>query len=71
MMIIPFPKGDPKDLPQRKMRIMTAGGEGLEVLPAVGVALSQKQKTVVVEKILPVENSMVKGMDVKEGDVIT
>ena len=39
MMLVAFPKADPKDLPQRSMRIMTTGGEGTEVLPAVGVVL--------------------------------
>jgi S1-C subfamily serine protease len=71
MMIVSFPKADPKDLPQRTMRIMTTGGEGAEVLPAVGVVLAQKQKSVVIDKILPVETAIVKTLDVKEGDVIT
>jgi S1-C subfamily serine protease len=71
MMIVSFAKADPKDLPKRSMRIMTTGGEGTEVLPAVGVVLAQKQKTVVIDKILPVESSIVKTLDVNEGDVIT
>lgn len=70
MMIVSFEKADPKDLPKMNMRIVTSGGEGTEVLPAVGVMLVEKKKSVIVEKILPMETSAVKELDVKEGDVI-
>jgi S1-C subfamily serine protease len=70
MMIVSFEKGDPKDLPRMNMRIVTSDDDGTRVLPAVGVMLVEKKKSVVVEKILPVETSAVKGLDVKEGDVI-
>lgn len=71
MMIVSFRKADPKDLPQMKMKIVTSGGEGTEILPAVGVILAEKGKKVVVDKILPMETSAVKGRDVQQGDVIT
>ncbi len=70
MMMVSFEKGDPKDLPKMNMRIMTSGGDGTEVLPAVGVVLVEKKKSVIVDKLLPVETSAVKGLDVKEGDAI-
>ena len=70
LMIVSFEKADPKDLPKMNTRIVTSGGEGTEVLPAVGVMLVEKGKGVVIDKILPVETSAVKGLDVKEGDII-
>lgn len=70
MIIVAFEKADPKDLPKMNMRIVTSGGDGTEVLPAVGVVLAEKKKSVVVDKLLPVETSAVKELDVKEGDVI-
>jgi len=71
MMIVSFPKADPKDLPQRTMRIVTAGGEGNEILPAVGIVLSETKHSVIVKKLLPVESAVVKNLDVQEGDVVT
>lgn len=71
MMIVTFRKADPKDLPQMKMKIVTSGGEGTEVLPAVGVILAEKGKKVVIDKILPMETSAVHGRDVQQGDIIT
>jgi S1-C subfamily serine protease len=71
MMIVTFRKADPKDLPQMKMKIVTSGSEGTEVLPAVGVILAERGKKVVIDKILPMETSAVKGRDVQQGDIIT
>jgi S1-C subfamily serine protease len=70
MMIVAFDKADPKDLPKTKMRIVTSGGEGTEVLPAVGVVLKEKGTHVIIDKLLPVETAALKGLDVKEGDAI-
>ena len=70
LMIAAFPKADPKDLPKRTMRIVTNDTPGTEVFPAVGVALSEKGKRVSISELLPVEESAVRGLDVKQGDVI-
>lgn len=73
LMITTYLKPDPKDLPQMRTRIVT-GGEGgaeTEVLPAVGVILAEKGKNVVISALIETETSAVKGLDVKEGDVIT
>jgi S1-C subfamily serine protease len=70
MMIVWFPKADPKDLPQRQMRIVTADDDRTAVLPAVGVVLVEKGKHVVIDKLLPDEKSAVRGLDVREGDII-
>lgn len=70
MMIAAFPKADPKDLPRRTMRIVTSDASGMEVLPAVGVVLSEKGKRVFIDQLLPGEKSAVRDLDVKEGDVI-
>jgi S1-C subfamily serine protease len=72
LLIAAYPKPDPKDLPQRKMQIITRGdGAGeTEVLPAVGVVLAQKGKRVVISALLETDGGPLKGRDVKEGDAI-
>ncbi len=70
LLIAAFPKANPEDLPKRTMRIVTNDSPGTEVFPAVGVALSEKGKRVSVTEILPAGKSAVRGLDVKEGDVL-
>jgi S1-C subfamily serine protease len=70
LMIAAFPKADPKDLPKRTMRIVTSDTPGTEVFPAVGVTLSEKGTRVSISELLPVEKSAVRGLDVKQGDVV-
>jgi hypothetical protein len=70
LMIAAFPKADPDNLPTRTMRIVTNDTPGTEVFPAVGVALSEKGTHVSITRHLPVDKSAVRGLDVKEGDVI-
>jgi hypothetical protein len=70
LMIAAFPKADPKDLPKRTMHIVTSDTQGAEVFPAVGVALAEKGTRVSISELLPVEKSAVRGLDVKQGDVI-
>ncbi len=71
MVIASFVKADPKDLP--KMRMIVAGGGDKEILgiPEIGVIFSNKGKDVVVEHVLDNAAKELKGVDVKEGDVIT
>jgi S1-C subfamily serine protease len=70
LMIAAYPKADSEALPKRTMRIVTSDAPGTEVFPAVGVALTEKERRVSVSQLLPVEKSAVHGLDVKEGDVI-
>jgi S1-C subfamily serine protease len=70
MMLVDFPKADPKDLPKMKVMVRRAGDDGGEFFPAVGVALAERGKKVVVREILPIETSAVHSLDVKAGDAI-
>lgn len=70
MLIVAFPKADPKDLPQMKIMVQRGPGDGTEIFPAVGVSMAQKGKKVVVQEVLPIETSVVRTLDVKAGDVI-
>jgi S1-C subfamily serine protease len=70
MIIVAFPKADPKDLPQMKLMVQRGPGDGTELFPAVGVSMAQKGKRVVVQEVLPIETSAVRTLDVKAGDVI-
>ena len=71
LMIASYMKPDPKDLPQKTMRIVKGAGEGTEVLPAVGVMLGEKGGHVVISALIDDATTAVRGLDVKEGDAIT
>jgi S1-C subfamily serine protease len=70
MMYVAFPKADPRDLPKRTIRIVTDGEEGTQVFPAVGVILKEQENAVVIQDIIEMENTAVKGLDVRKGDTI-
>jgi S1-C subfamily serine protease len=70
MMYVTFPKADPGDMPRHTMRIVTDGEEGTQVFPAVGVILKEKENAVVIQDIIEMENTAVKGLDVRKGDTI-
>ena len=70
MMIAAFLKGDPKDFPRMQFRMQRGPADGTEIFPAVGVALAEKGKQVVVKEILPIETGAVRKLDVRQGDVI-
>jgi S1-C subfamily serine protease len=70
MLISSYAKGDPKDLPRMQIRVANDSGENQEVLPAVGVVLTEKEKRVVVQEVLPLETSAIAKRDVRSGDVI-
>ena len=69
MHMVSLVKGDPKGLPQLKMKIMHRG-DGEETFPAVGVSIKVNDKSLVIDELLPGETP-VKTLDVKPGDIIT
>jgi S1-C subfamily serine protease len=70
MMYATFPKADPGDLPKRTMRIVTDQEDGTQIFPAVGVILKEKENAVVIQDVIEMENTAVKGLDVRKGDII-
>jgi PDZ domain-containing secreted protein len=70
MMYVAFPKADPKDMPKRTIRIVTEGEKGTQIFPAVGVILKEKDSAVVIHSLIETEHTAVKGLDVKQGDII-
>jgi|ERR1041385_2989911 S1-C subfamily serine protease len=74
MMIASFAKADPEKLPKRRI-VMRNGGDGgnenIMMLPYAGLIIGSKKDNVVIQGMIDNNTSVLKGADIKEGDIVT
>ena len=71
MMIASFVKADPSTMPHMRMMISKDDEGDFLGIPQVGLRFTSKGKDVVIKEVLPNAATVLQGVDVKEGDVVT